>query len=232
MFESQNWNGVPREMCIDDTEELPASCCETGPAAARQTIAELYRQEAAPLRLFVSRIVRNRTEADDIVQETFLRVWRALARGQINSPRAVLFKAARNLALNHIRNDRLRSSDAVKTAYGDVFPQIVSTAEAEIIASEEAAACRQLLDGMPLRCREAFVLRVVDELSFKEMSEQMQLSVSTIEKHIGKGKQICRASLAQSRAKGEGVLDSLIAGIPDTRKLPAVRQPALAMAAG
>lgn len=176
----------------------------------RGTLETLYRQEAAALRLFVNRIVRNRSEAEDIVQETFIRVWRALEQGGVNSPRAVLFKAARNLALNHIRNDRLRNSDAMRTALDDVLSRRTVTAEEQMIASEEAAACRQLMDGMPHRCREAFTLRVVDELSYKEMSQQMQLSVSTIEKHVGKGKQICRNRLAE----GDSAFDVLASIVP------------------
>ncbi len=207
------------------TESEPTH--EAAPAApVRGTVEALYREQASALRLFVNRIVRNRSEAEDIVQETFLRVWRALEQGGVNSPRAVLYKAARNLALNHIRNDKLRQSEAMRTAFGDVFPSRNDTAEEQIIASEEAVACRRLMDGLPLRCREAFVLRVVDELSYKEMSRQMQLSVSTIEKHIGKGKQICRSKLAD----GDGSFDVLASIVPAARK-SARRFDPMAMAA-
>ena len=105
------------------------------------------------------------------------------------------------------------------------------TAEEQIIASEEAAACHRLLDELPTRCREAFVLRVVDEMSYKQMSESMRLSVSTVEKHIGKGKQICR-SLLTDPGRGDARLEVLHTRLPAAQQ--AARrsaQRALAMAA-
>jgi RNA polymerase sigma-70 factor (ECF subfamily) len=155
----------------------------------------IYREEASAIRHFVKRMVRNSCDAEDLVQETFLRSWPALASGVISCPRAFLFRAARNLALNHIRNGRVRNSDAARAASDEAFQRHTPTAEEQLIASEEAAACRRLLDELPHRCREAFMLRVVDDLSYKQMSRSMRLSVSTVEKHIGKGKQICRALL-------------------------------------
>jgi len=178
-------------------------------ASQRRLVDELYRREMRPLRHYVRRVLRGSSEADDIVQETFVRLWRALEAGEIRNPRAVLFKTARNLALNHIRNDRVRNSDAARAGADDSLNREIKTAEEEIIASEEAAACRVLMDALPSRCREAFVLRVVDELSYKEMAKEMHLSVSTIEKHIGKGKQLCRARLADAELVPDNSLAAL-----------------------
>jgi RNA polymerase sigma factor (sigma-70 family) len=191
------------------TSDAPAG--ESRPSDPGQ-IDALYRQEAPALRHYVRRVVRNSSDAEDIVQESFIRLWRALSCGNIQSPRAVLFKTGRNLALNHVRNDRVRNSDTARAAMDDAFARRIATAEEELIASEEAAACRHLMDGLPVRCRVAFVLRVVDELSYKEMSEQMQLSISTIEKHIGKGKNICRSRLADGMRNRDGSLEALLSG--------------------
>jgi RNA polymerase sigma-70 factor (ECF subfamily) len=174
---------------------LPFSEREPKPASQAKPVDEIYRKEAVAVRLFVKRMVRNTCDAEDILQETFLRSWPALASGEISCPRAFLFRTARNLALNHIRNMRVRSSDAARLASEEAFRRHAPTAEEQMIASEEATACRRLLDELPQRCREAFVLRMVEDLSYKQMSKSMRLSVSTVEKHIGKGKQICRALL-------------------------------------
>ncbi len=179
-----------------------------------QVIDRLYRAESAALRLFVRRMVRNATDAEDIVQDSFMRVWRALANGGIQLPRAVLFETARNLALNHVRNSRVRNSDVARNALSDMFVRPIPTAEEQLIHSEESAGCQRLLEDLPARCREAFVLRVVEELSYKEMSKQMRLSISTIEKHVGKGKQICRSRIADARRSGDGLLASILREMP------------------
>ncbi len=186
-------------------------------AAANAEIEALYRKEAPPLRLFVKRTLRSATDCEDIVQDAFVRTWRAMAEGRVRSPRAVLFKTARNLALNHIRNSRARTSDATRAALTDAFARPATSAEEEMIASEQAEGCRQLLESLPSRCREAFVLRVVDELSYHDMSEVMQLSISTIEKHVGKGKQICRERLAAAERDGDPTLGAVLSTLPAGR---------------
>jgi RNA polymerase sigma factor (sigma-70 family) len=196
-----------------------------------RSVDQIYREEATALRAFVKRIVRNRTDAEDLVQETFLRSWPALASGTVDCPRAFLFRTARNLALNHIRNGRVRNSDAARASSDEAFRRHLPTAEEQIIASEEAAACHRLLEELPTRCREAFVLRVVDELSYKQMSKSMRLSVSTVEKHIGKGKQICRTLLTDP-ARGDAALEVLATRMPSAQQMARRNaQHALAIAA-
>ncbi|MBS0470428.1 MAG: RNA polymerase sigma factor [Proteobacteria bacterium] len=211
----------------DGAEPAPATVA----SGNKRPVDQIYRDEASALRTFVKRIVRNSSDAEDLVQETFLRSWPALDSGTVDCPRAFLFRTARNLSLNHIRNGRVRSSDAARAASDEAFRQYLPTAEEQIIASEEAAACHQLLDALPSRCREAFVLRVVDEMSYKQMSKSMRLSVSTVEKHIGKGKQICRSLLTDPN-RGGAALDVLASRMPAPQQ--AARrsaQRALAMAA-
>jgi RNA polymerase sigma factor (sigma-70 family) len=196
-----------------------SGCAKTPPGAssARTSVEALYRREAPAMRAFVMRFVRNAGDAEDIVQDAFARGWPALAAGTIDSPRAFLLRTARNLALNHIRNARFRNSDTSRASIDDAFRRPVASAEDQFIASEEEAGCQRLLDELPTRCRQAFVLRVVEELSYKEMSEHMNLSVSTIEKHIGKGKQICRSRLTDGRFREDPILDVLWSKIPAPR---------------
>jgi RNA polymerase sigma factor (sigma-70 family) len=201
------------------TQTASSSGCAKTPAraSARISVEALYRREAPAMRAFVMRFVRNAGDAEDIVQDAFARGWPALAAGTIDSPRAFLLRTARNLALNHIRNARFRNSDTSRASIDDAFRRPVASAEDQFIASEEEAGCQRLLDELPTRCRQAFVLRVVEELSYKEMSEHMNLSVSTIEKHIGKGKQICRSRLTDGRFREDPILDVLWSKIPAPR---------------
>lgn len=187
----------------------------SGRAFANSQIDTLYRQEAAALRLFVSRTLRSTADCEDIVQDAFVRTWRAVAEGRARSARAVLFRTARNLAFNHIRNTRARTSVSTRAAVIDTYVRPQATAEEHLLEAEKAASCQRLLDGLPARCREAFVLRVVDELSYQDMSNVMQLSVSTIEKHVGKGKQMCRAQLMAAQTDGDPVLGVLLSGTQD-----------------
>jgi RNA polymerase sigma factor (sigma-70 family) len=165
----------------------------------------MYRRDTKVLRQYVRRIVRGDTDAEDIVQDAFVRLWRALAGGTINSPRAVLFKTARNLALNHIRNARLRNFEAARAALSEALDRGVLTAEDEHMALEQLAVYRQILDDLPKRYREAFLLRVFEELSYKEISPRLHLSISTIEQQIGRSKDICRSRLEEQSFANNGL---------------------------
>lgn len=156
-------------------------------------LCDLYRRDQRLLKTLVRRVVRSPTDAEDVVQDAFLRVWRAMELGLIRSPRAVLFKTARHLALNHVRSPRNHSVDAapVQEPANDG-----PTAEERMILDEDHQACRQAFHRLPPQCREALALRVVDECSYKEMSETLGVSVSTLEKRYIRGRKLCRDILS------------------------------------
>lgn len=160
--------------------------------AAKRALQELYWRDLSRLRTLVHRIVRSPTDAEDIAQDAFLRVWCAIEQGHVRSPRAVLFKTARNLALNHLRSPRRSRAEPISDTD---FASSAPTAEEQMIQEEDLQACRQVFDRLPLRCRETMALRVVDDLSYKEMSDRLGLSVSTLEKHFIRGRRMCRDML-------------------------------------
>jgi RNA polymerase sigma factor (sigma-70 family) len=167
----------------------PVSTDRTRRLENEAALRELYRRDLRTLQTVVRRIVRSPTDAEDVVHDAFLRVWRAMELGLVRSPRAVLFKTAYNLALNHVRSPRNHGAEpapAVEPAHD------APSAEEQMILDEDLQACRQAFDRLPLRCRETLTLRVVDELSYKEMSDKLGLSVSTLEKHFIRGRRLCR----------------------------------------
>jgi len=164
------------------------------------SLQELYRRDLRMLVILIRRVVRSSSDAEDVVQDAFLRVWRAMELGLVRSPRAVLFKTAYNLALNHMRSPRNRCLDMDSAGVEPVHD--APTAEEQMIFDEEARACRQAFNSLPDRCRETLALRVVDELSYKEMSERLGLSVSTLEKHFIRGRKLCRDFLHSQAESG------------------------------
>lgn len=167
------------------------------------SLQDLFRRDLRVLLTLVRRVVRRSSDAEDIVQDAFLRVWRAMQLGLVRSPRAVLFKTAHNLALNHLRNPRNHVPDPASGSAEAMHK--APTAEEQMIVDEDLDACRQAFVQLPLRCREALTLRVVDELSYKEMSERLGLSVSTLEKHFIRGRRLCRDILRDERERGPSV---------------------------
>lgn len=165
--------------------------------AGDRALAALYRDNIDRLRAYLNRLLKSEADADDVAQEAFLRLCRAPDFASFNHPRAVLFKTGYRLALNRLRQRRSNPLDRSDPMLDDVVcGGGAASAEDILIAGEQEAAYGRALESLPGRCREVIELRTVQELSYKEMSETLGLSVSTLEKHLAKGKRVCAEVLS------------------------------------
>jgi RNA polymerase sigma-70 factor (ECF subfamily) len=131
----------------------------------------------------------------------------------IDSPRALLYRVAHNLAVERARRQISRATDSV----ADLELLGVSTMEAppddQIDARRRFEAFCAAVDRLPPLCRRVFVLRKVYKLSHAEIAEILHVSHSTIEKHVAKGLLRCRDYL-----KDQGMLESRDPGTADMRR--------------
>lgn len=166
--------------------------------ASERLLAELYRDNIERLRSYLKGILKCEADADDVAQEAFLRLHRCGDLCAYRNPRAVLFKTAYRLALNCLRGRRSNPLDRAAPMLEEVAvaPEAVATVEEALIAREQETAYGRALESLPPRCRQVIELRTVQELSYKEMSDTLGLSVSTLEKHIVKGKRVAAEALA------------------------------------
>ena len=141
----------------------------------------------------VGRIVQWQ-EVDDVLQETFLRTFKAASRTTITYPQAFLLKTATNVAINRTMRAERRLSVSIED-----FPQVEvylssESLDADYEAREQYQLLCQAVDALPARCREVFILRKVYGFSQKEISSLLGISESTVEKHIAKGLLLCKSS--------------------------------------
>jgi len=143
----------------------------------------------------VSRIVPPK-EIEDIVQETYVRMCQMDKRESVEQHKSFLMKTARNLAFDHLKKAETRLADGVETevdfdveavAHDEVFESIASKQE----FAHFCEAVRQL----PVQCRRVFVLKKVYGYSQKEIAKEMNLSESTVEKHIAVGFKRCASHM-------------------------------------
>jgi RNA polymerase sigma-70 factor (ECF subfamily) len=193
-LEAQISTVAPQRLPLGAASIAPEASCENlQESPALKEIEAVFRADLRLLHLIVRRVVRSASDAEDIVQDAFLRVLRAVGEGTVRSARAVLFKTAYNLALNHLRDRRLRETDQSEAVEEPVYD--APSVEETLILTEDMRACREAFDLLPMRCKQALSLRVIEELSYKEMSDRLGLSVSTLEKHYIRGRRLCRSFL-------------------------------------
>ena len=167
-----------------------------GDERRKRLLDQVFMHRAA-LQKYLRRFTAGGEDIEDLVQEAYVRVC-ALPEGQVvDSPRALLFRIARNLAVDRARQRRSRATDDV----ADFEPLNVSSEEAE--PDEQVDLRRRFesfcaaVDNLPPLCRRVFVLRKVYQLSHAEIAEALGLSHSTIEKHVAKGLVRCRDRLKE-----------------------------------
>ena len=160
--------------------------------AERAMIEALYRRHAAALRRFIRARIRSEIEAEDVLHDVFLRICRRGDPGSLQSPAAVLFKTAFRLTLNAIRRRRNSPIDQSCEIDGLELADGAKTPEEELIVRREFDRFLGDLAGLPTQCRKVLTLRAVEGLSYDEMSRRLGLSVSTLEKHVVRGRRILR----------------------------------------
>lgn len=137
------------------------------------TIVALFEAEESPLLRFAIGLVGRRSVAEELVQETFLRlhpVW-----GEVENPRGWLYRSLRNLALNHLRDHPAESELTESTAATE------EKLPAEILGRNEAVGMvRLLLAEMSDEDRRLVELKYRDDLKYQEISRRTGLSVGNV----------------------------------------------------
>jgi RNA polymerase sigma-70 factor (ECF subfamily) len=157
--------------------ELVARLASGEPGA----LDDALRVHWSSVALFAQRALGDRDAAEDVSQETFIRLWESRERLSGGSLRAFLFRLARNLVIDELRKRavRARFTEAkVGVAAGAASPAAVFE------ANEAHAAIERALNSLPARRREAFVLAYLHDLSYREVAETLGVSHATVKNHV------------------------------------------------
>lgn len=129
-------------------------------------------------------------DAEDIVQEAFVRFHRAGHELSAPDARPLLFAIAKNLLKDHwkqanrvrARTVRLDADEA--TAAWERAPCEAPAADRRSIARQDLAGVAEAIKTLPPRCRDAFLLHRFEDLSYRQIADRLGVSVSMVEKHL------------------------------------------------
>ena len=166
-----------------------------GDRAAFRYLVERYQH---PMTNFVYQTVQSRSDADDLTQEVFLKVYRAAWSYRPTARFSTwLYRIATNTCLNH-----LRSGGRIRT---DPFDQERLTAKSSsdphsgLERHELQIAVERALRRLPDRQRMAVTLRRFEELSYEEIAEAMDCSVDAVDSLLRRAAGMLRTTLAPYR---------------------------------
>lgn len=153
-----------------------------------------------PLTTYVARIVDDMPLAEDVVQRTFMGVWRDRETWAPRSVRAFLFRSARNHALDEIRSDRARVLREAGASRENNRPP--RQPDGLLEESRIADAVNHAIQRLPERRREAFTLIHLKGLSYEEVASIMGISTKTVGHHISAALGELRESLRHVITEG------------------------------
>jgi RNA polymerase sigma-70 factor (ECF subfamily) len=135
-------------------------------------------------------------EIDDIVQESYIRLCRARASGEIHSAKALLFTTARNVALDAFRRRRARPVEPLTEFEVARIPSEATDAAEAVSRRQELELLAEAVAALPPQCREVMLRRYRDGAAGRDIAEQLGLSPETVKVHLARGLRHCREYFA------------------------------------
>ena len=182
-------------MANTDEAEILRRCLKGDEGAYRELI-ERYRRQVYSLAL---RMVRQAEDAEDLTQETFIRMFRALERYDPTRPFAAwLFTIASRLAIDHLRRRRVRPISLVQRDAGSDEEREMEIRDPSLgpeeLAShgEEERRAQELIDGLPPHYRIVVILRHQQELSYEEIAAALHLPLGTVKARIHRARALLK----------------------------------------
>ncbi len=172
------------------TDEELIERFQNGDVYAFEEIVSRYKD---PLINFVYNFLGNRVDAEDVIQETFLRVFRNkhLYRN-IAKFSTWIYTIAGNLAKTELRRRRRRRIVSMSSAgFEDKeyeAPDFMNTPDRIVTSEIEQKEIRDEIMALPAKFREVVVLRDIQELSYEEISDILKIPIGTVKSRVNRGR--------------------------------------------
>jgi RNA polymerase sigma-70 factor (ECF subfamily) len=165
-------------------------------AGDEAALGELMQRWERPVKAVIARLVLNAREADDLAQETFVRVWQQRDKFRPTLAfRPWIFAIAVNLARNRLRWWRSRPEVALDE-WTDV-PGDAPTGATAVERSERAKAVRDAIAILPTHLREAIVLAEYEQMSHAEIATIVSATPKAVENRVARARERLRELLAR-----------------------------------
>jgi len=173
------WSGIPvSQLCFND----------------------LFLSQRTILLRTLQRMVGNTCTAEDLLHDTYLRVTRALAERSIEHLAPFIYQTARNLALDHLRAQRIQARTLVEDVPPDILRTVVechSSADEVIHATRLLERINVSLTDLSSRQQKIFTMNRLHGCSYPQIAAQLGVSISTVQKELKLVMAICAGVAAR-----------------------------------
>ncbi|MBS0662174.1 MAG: sigma-70 family RNA polymerase sigma factor [Verrucomicrobia bacterium] len=162
--------------------------------SAASGFTRLYRATVDPLRRYLTRLLGDPAEAQDIAHDAYLRVYPKIEDHTAQKPEALLYTTARRLAFNRLKRRKISPISGGEANYETAASAQPGVAQ-QVMARQEFQQLERAIAQLPEGCRNVLLLRKVELLSHQEIGRRLGIAVSTVEKQHARALRLLRSSL-------------------------------------
>jgi RNA polymerase sigma-70 factor (ECF subfamily) len=152
----------------------------------------LYIEHRFSLKQYLMRYLFSPDDAEDITQEAYIKVFKVIESDRVEHPKALLYKTASNLAIDHLRkhartsqlNDSFDTQEELSTQQ--------TSPEDKLSAQQTFNLMCDAVVELPPKCRQVFILHRFYNKKYSEIAEELEISVNTVQRHMIKALKHCR----------------------------------------
>jgi len=153
----------------------------------KASLEKLFRKLYPRMRNYANTIINSREDAEDIVQEVFLKLWNN--RSELDETKSIqtyLFVCTRNSCLNWLKHQKTKNDYARIMALVYLRNPDVLTPHEALIAEDVEGDFYNVLDDLPAQCRRIFELNRFDGLKYHEIATRLDISIKTVETQMSR----------------------------------------------
>ena len=166
-----------------------ADLLAAGAEGDQRAFEQLYQRTSAKLLSVCFHLLRRRDLAEEVLQDTYLRIWRG-ARGYHpgrGAPMTWMISIARNAAIDRLRQTRRQLQEVEPSQDEESLPEPVADLMDEVLRNDSARALRTCLETLDEGQREAIVLSYCFGYSHEELADRLSIPLGTAKSWIRRG---------------------------------------------
>jgi RNA polymerase sigma-70 factor (family 1) len=162
---------------------------------SQDAFVTLYREYSPRLYNFINSVVRSKYDAQDILQSTFLKIWEKRADIDLElNFESFIYTVARNYCISHLRSKlyaQLISIEGCEKGHEDVMQ--------EVLDNDNAKYIKGIIDLLPERRREIFILSRVSEMTYKQIANHLGISENTVDTQMRRALSFLKEKLSREQ---------------------------------
>lgn len=160
-----------------------------------QVFEQLFKTYFKSLHAYAFTILNSEAVAEEMVQQVFYKLWEKKEQLDVHtSVKAYLYRSVHNESLNYLKHHSIKSKHQTYAMQQQQNNHEHSAGE-KLAGRELEQQIRQALNDLPEQCRTIFQLSRYEELKYREIADQLGLSIKTVEAQMGKALRILRLKL-------------------------------------